>query len=98
LEQVEESVVAYIWHITLCSYWQVIYLWIIELTIARLLWAFDISAPIDPQTGQKVEVDTWAYEPGAAMTPKPFKAVFKVRGEERERIIRDTWAEKAQSL
>jgi hypothetical protein len=56
-----------------------------------LLWGFDLSPPIDPKTGKPAHVDTWAYEPGASMIPKRFEAIFKVRGFEREQIIRREW-------
>jgi len=56
------------------------------------LWAFNVSAPIDPVTGQREKVDTWAYEPGASMIPKRYKAVFTARGPQYERIIREEWA------
>jgi hypothetical protein len=58
---------------------------------ARLLWGFDLSPPVDPGTGKPAHVDTWAYEPGASMIPKRFEAIFKVRGSEREHIIRREW-------
>jgi hypothetical protein len=69
-----------------------------RLTIARLLWGFDISPPIDPNTGKKEVVDTWAYEPGASMIPKRFKAVFTVRSPEREQIIRREWKDAEMML
>jgi len=62
------------------------------------LWAFDVSAPIDPETGQRAKVDTWAYEPGASMIPKRYKAVFTARGPEYERIIREEWAKAEAAL
>ncbi|KIW99521.1 uncharacterized protein Z518_11260 [Rhinocladiella mackenziei CBS 650.93] len=30
---------------------------------ARLLWAFDIKAPIDPESGKRVKPDLWNYPP-----------------------------------
>jgi hypothetical protein len=66
--------------------------------VARLLWGFDVTPPIDPNTGKKEEVDTWAYEPGGSMIPKRFKAVFTVRSPEREKIIRREWAEAEKTL
>ena len=68
------------------------------LTVARLLWGFNISPPIDPNTGKKEVVDTWAYEPGASMIPKRFKAVFTVRSPEHEQIIRQEWKEAEMTL
>jgi hypothetical protein len=69
-----------------------------RLIVARLLWGFDISPPIDPNTGKKEVVDTWAYEPGASMIPKRFKAVFTARSPEREQIIRREWKEAEMTL
>jgi hypothetical protein len=63
-----------------------------------MLWGFDVSAPTDPGTGEKVKVDTWAYEPGGSMIPKRFKAIFTVRGEKQDRIIREEWLRAEQSL
>jgi len=51
----------------------------------------DLGAPIDPVTGEKVKVNTWAYESGRSMIPKRFKAIVTVRGPEQEKIIRREW-------
>ena len=46
---------------------------------ARLLWAFDVRAPTDPQTGRAVQYDLWAYAPTRLFGPKPFPVVFAPR-------------------
>ena len=56
---------------------------------ARLLWAFDVQAPIDPSTGEKVKYDLWNFYPRQLYGPKSFPAEFKVRDSGREKIILD---------
>ena len=53
---------------------------------ARLLWAFDVKAPIDPQTGRAVEYDLWAYAPTRLFGPKPFQVVFEPRNGREKQI------------
>ncbi|KAL6250787.1 hypothetical protein RBB50_003090 [Rhinocladiella similis] len=54
---------------------------------ARLLWAFDVLPAIDKATGQPVKYDVWNYNPARLFGPKPFPVDFKVRSEERKKII-----------
>ncbi|KAL2855262.1 cytochrome P450 [Aspergillus pseudodeflectus] len=56
--------------------------------VAKLLWAFDISEPIDPQTGKKIPLDPDAYETGLLHAPLPFKASIKVRSKAHADTIR----------
>lgn len=56
---------------------------------ARLLWAFDVRAPVDPRTGAKAEYDLWAYTKTRLFGPQPFPATFKIRSPEKERIVRE---------
>ncbi|KAF9890591.1 hypothetical protein FE257_005722 [Aspergillus nanangensis] len=56
---------------------------------ARLLWAFDVRAPVDPTTGKSVEYDLWAYTKTRLFGPQPFPAEFKIRSPQKERIVRE---------
>ncbi|KAH0835069.1 putative cytochrome p450 protein [Fonsecaea pedrosoi] len=40
---------------------------------AKLLWAFDISEPKDPRTGEVIHLDENAYTSAILMCPLPFK-------------------------
>jgi cytochrome P450 len=55
--------------------------------VSKLLWAFEISEPIDPQTGQKIPLDPDAYEMGLLHAPLPFKASIRVRSPEHVKTI-----------
>jgi cytochrome P450 len=63
------------------------------ITISRILWAFDILPGLD-DSGNEIKPDTQGYEPGLSLTsPKPFKARFVVRDEEKRRMILEEWKE-----
>lgn len=55
---------------------------------SKLLWAFDISEPIDPKTGRKITLDANAYNPGITQAPLPFKARIVPRSEEHAAALR----------
>lgn len=55
--------------------------------LARLLWAFRIEHAIDEVTGEKIEIDTEAYEEKLITGPKPFKVRFVPRSKEHVRVI-----------
>jgi cytochrome P450 len=60
------------------------------ITVARLLWAFDIRKTKDPQTGRDVEVDIFAFTNGLNMRPQPFRCDISPRTEEiRNTIVRE---------
>jgi cytochrome P450 len=70
-------------------------MWLAEnslfITIARILWAFDILPGLD-ESGNEIPPDTEAYEVGVSLTsPKPFKARFVVRGEQKREMIIEEW-------
>ncbi|KAI1611927.1 cytochrome P450 [Exophiala viscosa] len=56
---------------------------------ARLLWAFDVRAPIDKATGKPLEYDLWNFPATNMFGPNPFRADFKVRDSGREKQILD---------
>jgi hypothetical protein len=61
------------------------------ITIARILWAFDVQPGLD-ENGNEIKADTEGYEPGLSLTsPKPFKARFIPRSEEKRKQILDEW-------
>jgi len=50
------------------------------LSIARLLWAFNIQKALDDR-GEEIPVDIFDYTNGLNMRPRPFKCRFTPRGE-----------------
>jgi cytochrome P450 len=56
---------------------------------ARLLWAFDVRAPINERTGKALEYDLWDFPASNLFGPNPFRAEFKIRDAEREKIVMD---------
>lgn len=60
------------------------------VTVARLLWGFDIRKGKDPKTGEEVDVDIFAYTNGLNMRPVPFKCEILPRSAEiKEAIVRE---------
>ncbi|KAK1759960.1 hypothetical protein QBC47DRAFT_338479 [Echria macrotheca] len=60
------------------------------ITVARLLWGFDIRKARDPVTGEEVDVDIFAFTNGLNMRPQPFECCITPRSEEiREAIVRE---------
>jgi cytochrome P450 len=55
--------------------------------LARLLWAFRIEHAIDERTGEKIEIDTEAYEEKLITGPKPFKVRFVPRDRRHVEVI-----------
>jgi cytochrome P450 len=55
--------------------------------LARLLWAFRIEHAIDEHTGEKIEIDTEAYEEKLITGPKPFQVRFTPRSQQHVRVI-----------
>ncbi|CAI4212018.1 unnamed protein product [Parascedosporium putredinis] len=43
------------------------------VSVARLLWAFDIRKKVDPVTGREVDLDIFAFTNGLNMRPQPFE-------------------------
>jgi hypothetical protein len=57
---------------------------------AKLLWAFELSEYVDPETGVKSPLDPDAYNPGILQAPLPFKVAIKPRSKEHiERINKE---------
>lgn len=50
---------------------------------AKLLWAFEFSAPVDETTGKPIPLDTSlnAYTSGILIAPKKFRVTIKPRSE-----------------
>jgi hypothetical protein len=55
---------------------------------SKLLWAFDISEPVDPVTGRIIPLDPNAYNPGITQAPLPFKVRIVPRSIEHDKAIR----------
>lgn len=56
------------------------------LSVARLLWAFNIQKALDDQ-GREIPVDINAYTNGLNMRPLPFDCRWTVRSEEIRRTV-----------
>ncbi|KAK3693130.1 cytochrome P450 [Podospora appendiculata] len=60
------------------------------ITVARLLWGFDIRKARDPDTGAEIDVDIFAYTNGLNMRPQPFRCAIVPRSEEiRAALVRE---------
>ncbi|KAJ2894787.1 uncharacterized protein MKZ38_007216 [Zalerion maritima] len=60
------------------------------ITIARLLWAFDIRKKKDPKTGKEIDVDIFAYTNGLNMRPQPFQCDIAPRNDKvRKTVVRE---------
>jgi cytochrome P450 len=55
---------------------------------SKLLWAFDISEPIDPATGKTIKLDPNAYNPGITQAPLPFPVSITPRSQEHAAVLR----------
>lgn len=60
---------------------------------ANLLWAFEFSEPVNPETGEIEHLDPEAYTPGLLQTPLPFKVQIKVRSQAHAETIQREYAE-----
>lgn len=65
---------------------------------SKLLWAFDISEPIDPTTGKIIPLDDLAYNSGITQAPLPFKVRIVPRSKEHAAKIQGELAEALQFL
>ncbi|KAK5043558.1 hypothetical protein LTR84_011418 [Exophiala bonariae] len=63
------------------------------INIARILWAFDIGYKYKIVNGNKerCEVDPYAFTQGFNSRPSKFEASFKVRNEQRSRLVSEVW-------
>lgn len=65
---------------------------------ARLLWAFKIEPAVDEATGEKIELDTNAYEDGFLSEPDPFRVRFVPRSEKHAEVLRREFKEVEEFL
>jgi hypothetical protein len=49
--------------------------------LAKLLWAFEISEPVDKKTGKTIPLDPNAYPESLLHAPLPFKATIRPRSQ-----------------
>jgi cytochrome P450 len=56
--------------------------------IARLLWAFRIEHAIDEKTGEKIEIDSEAFEHKLIAGPMPFQVTFTPRSERHVEVLK----------
>jgi cytochrome P450 len=67
----------------------------LDLTLANLLWAFEIRPPsmlVDGKVRHALmDISDNAYENTAFRAPKPFKVRFVPRSEARQKILEDDW-------
>jgi len=50
--------------------------------VAKLLWAFEISEPVDPATGMVLPLDVNAFNSAILTCPLPFKVQVKPRSQQ----------------
>ncbi len=63
------------------------------ITLAKILWAFEIQAPIGQnEKEEEVDVSDAAYEDGVNTLPKQYKIRFVVRNARREKVLQEEWA------
>jgi cytochrome P450 len=55
--------------------------------LVRLLWAFRIEHVVDEKTGERVEIDTEAYEEKLITGPKPFRVRFVPRSKRHVEVV-----------
>ncbi|EXJ76362.1 uncharacterized protein A1O5_00870 [Cladophialophora psammophila CBS 110553] len=67
------------------------------ITIARMLWAFDIRPGLDEQ-GNPVKLDIFAYTESENMRPEPFKARFLPRSEKHAALVLDAARQAREEL
>ncbi|CEN62725.1 hypothetical protein ASPCAL09357 [Aspergillus calidoustus] len=64
------------------------------LGVARLLWAFNFSRPVDPRTGEQKPLPDIDHLVGSlTMQPAPFEVTISPRSEKKALMIRETWWE-----
>ncbi|OJI89780.1 hypothetical protein ASPTUDRAFT_342428 [Aspergillus tubingensis CBS 134.48] len=65
----------------------------LDINIAKIIWAFDISPGIDPATGQQMRVEdvnvdiATQWTDGFLIAPKPFPIRLSVRSEKRREVL-----------
>ncbi|KAH6618422.1 cytochrome P450, partial [Chaetomium sp. MPI-SDFR-AT-0129] len=60
------------------------------ISVARLLWGFEIRKTRDEVTGKEIDVDIFAFTNGLNMRPQPFPCDITPRGEEvKETMLRE---------
>ncbi|PYH89308.1 cytochrome P450 oxidoreductase [Aspergillus ellipticus CBS 707.79] len=65
--------------------------------MARVLWAFDIKAPVG-EDGRPVEVDDMAFGSAFVSIPEPFEAVFVPRSERAREVVEREWRDTEKDL
>ncbi|EXJ90176.1 hypothetical protein A1O3_03245 [Capronia epimyces CBS 606.96] len=65
---------------------------------AKILWAFEISEPTDPKTGEVLHLDPEAFTEGLLHAPKPYKVVLKPRSEAHVQTIKRHYADALKVL
>lgn len=60
-----------------------------QLTITRVLWAYDIGHAYE--NGKKIDVDPYGMVDAAVSKPVPFKADFQVRSPAHQEVIEEAW-------
>lgn len=61
------------------------------INVSKMVWAFDIRAPLDPRTGKPVHVDddvVTAYTSGVLFHPNKFPISITPRSEKHVEILR----------
>lgn len=63
------------------------------LALARILWAFDLTRAVDPETLLEIVPDKDELVEGVMSLPKPFQANIVPRSSDKAHSVRQAWAE-----
>jgi hypothetical protein len=66
--------------------------------VAKLIWAFDIQEPTDPNTGKHLTLDPDDYSSGLLHAPNPYKVIFKPRSKGHIQTIQREYAKSLKDL
>jgi len=64
----------------------------------NMIWAFDFSPALDPNTGLEIPIDIWNYEKGILTAPRPFQCKITPRSQIRADIIEREFSEAADAF
>lgn len=66
--------------------------------VAKLIWAFEIKEPVDPQTGKTIPLDPDDYTTGLLHAPNRYKVTFKPRSQAHVETIKREYVKSLKDL
>jgi cytochrome P450 len=64
----------------------------LQLTLAKILWAFEIRSPGDTMDGEAgFQITQEYFQDGANVVPRPFRAEFRCRSQRVNEVIDNEW-------